>query len=436
VLKAEEKQMQVSVENVGKLERKLVVRLPADAYESTVRSRIADAGRNVRLKGFRPGKVPTKVIEQRFGAQIRGEAMSELVRTSFQQAVSEQKLRPAASPAISTSGEPVDGQIEYTATFEVLPEIGKLDVSTLAVTRTVAHVSESDVDTMVETLRQQRRAWSPVERAAQNGDMALFEFSAQGEGFTHERERVGTIIGSGAMSQDLEAALIGHVAGDEFDADVDFPADFRTAALAGKTASVAVKLMRVQEAKLPEIDSAFIASFGIAGGDVAKFRADVRANLERELSGMLAMRLKNEVVEKLIAAYPEIELPQGMIEAEARALHGQAQAQAQQQGQAFAADATAFTEMARRRVCAGVLIGELARQNDIRPDARRVAEMLATIASTYEEPAQVVELYQRDPQLMGGLQNRVMEDQVAEWVAAHAQTSEQTMTFNEAMRQS
>ncbi|MGH8090012.1 MAG: trigger factor, partial [Rudaea sp.] len=197
-----------------------------------------------------------------------------------------------------------------------------------------------------------------------------------------------------------------------------------------------VKLMRVQEAKLPEIDNAFIASFGVAGGDVEKFRADVRANLERELSGMLAMRLKNEVVEKLVAAYPEIELPQGMIEAEARALHGQAQAQAQQQGQAFAADVSAFLDMARRRVCAGVLIGELARQNDIRPDARRVAEMLATIASTYEEPAQVVELYQRDPQLMGGLQNRVMEDQVAEWVAAHAQTTEQSMNFNEAMRQS
>ncbi|HZW50706.1 MAG TPA: trigger factor family protein, partial [Rudaea sp.] len=138
--------MQVLVENVGKLERKLVVRLPADAYESTVRSRIADAGRNVRLKGFRPGKVPTKVIEQRFGAQIRGEAMSELVRTSFQQAVSEQKLRPAASPAISTSGEPVDGQIEYTATFEVLPEIGKLDVASLAITKATASVGESDVD--------------------------------------------------------------------------------------------------------------------------------------------------------------------------------------------------------------------------------------------------------------------------------------------------
>ena len=428
--------MQVSVENVGKLERKLVVRLPADAYESTVRTRIADAGRNVRLKGFRPGKVPVTVIEQRFGAQIRGEAMSELVRTSFQQAVSEQKLRPAASPSISTSGEPVDGQIEYTATFEVLPEIGKLDVAGLAITKHVAVVADADVDAMIETLRQQRRAWTPVERAARAGDMALFEFAAQGEGFAHERERVGTIIGSGAMGVDLENALIGHAAGDEFDTDVKFPADFRNAALAGKVANASVKLMRVQEAKLPDVDDAFIASFGIGGGDVEKFRADVRANLERELTGMLAVRLKNEVVEKLIAAHPDIELPQGMVDAESRALHGQAQAQAQQQGQPFATDVSAYMEMARRRVCAGVLIGELARQNDIRPDSRRVAELLATIASTYEEPAQVVELYQRDPQLMGGLQNRVMEDQVAEWVAAHAQTTEQIMTFNEAMRQS
>jgi trigger factor len=165
-----------------------------------------------------------------------------------------------------------------------------------------------------------------------------------------------------------------------------------------------------------------------------KFRSDVRANLERELKGMLASRLKNEVIQKLMDAHPGIELPQGMIDAEARALHQQAQAQAQQQGQTYTGDVAALNEMARRRVLAGVLIGELARQNDIRPDSRRVAEMLATIASTYEEPTQVVELYQRDAQLMQSLQNRVMEDQVAEWVAAHAQASEQQLTFAEAMR--
>lgn len=429
--------MQVSVENVGTLERKLTVRLPADSYESTVKSRLAEAGRNVRLKGFRPGKVPAKVIEQRFGAQIRGETMSELVRTSFQQAVDEQKLRPAVTPAISTSGEPVDGEIEYTATFEVLPEVGKIDVAALDIVKASAEVADKDIDEMIDTLRQQRRAWTPVEHGARDADMVLFEFGAQGDGFAYPqegRERVGTIIGSAAMSKDLEDKLIGHAAGDEFDTDIDFPADFRIAALAGKQANVTCKIVRVQESKLPEVDDAFVASFGIDAGGIEKFRADVRANLDRELRGMLASRLKNEVVQKLLDAYSDIELPKGMIELEARALHQQAQMQAQQQGQEFTGDAADFQEMARRRVTAGVLIGELARQNEIRPDSRRVAETLASIASTYEEPAQVVELYQRDPQLMGSLQNRVMEDQVAEWIAEHAHTSEQKLSFTEAMR--
>jgi len=429
--------MQVSIENIGALERKLTVRVPADAYESQVRSRIAEAGRTVRLKGFRPGKVPVKVIEQRFGAQIRGEAMSELVRTSFQQAIDEQKLRPAVAPSIATSGTPVDGQIEYTATFEVLPDLGKVDVASLAISKPVASVADVDVDTMIETLRQQRRTWLPVERGAQNGDMALFEFSASGDGFVFPaegRERVGTIIGSSAMSNGLEEHLVGHVTGDEFNADVAFPADFRIQALAGKQAKVSIKVVRVQEAKLPELDDAFLATFGITDGGIEKFRADVRANLERELKSMLGIRLKNEVVNKLIEAHPGIELPKGMVDAEARALAQQAEAQAQQQGRSFGADPSAFVEAARRRVAAGMLIGELARQNEIRPDSRRVAETLATIASTYEEPQQVVELYQRDPQLMNGLQNRVLEDQVAEWVATKAKTSEQQLSFSEAMR--
>jgi trigger factor len=426
--------MQVSIENVGNLGRKLTVRFPAESYESQVKTRLAEAGRTVRLKGFRPGKVPVKVIEQRFGAQIRGETMSELVRNSFQQAVTEQKLRPAVSPAISTTGEPVDGQIEYTATFEVLPELGKIDVASLAINKPTSAVADADVDTMIETLRQQRRTWTPVERGAQAGDMVLFEFSAKGEDFERANERVGTILGSGAMSKELEDKIVGHVAGGEFQSDVAFPADFRFADLAGKQAQAHVKIMRVQEAKMPEVDDAFIASFGISEGGMDKFRADVRANLERELNGMLASRLKNEVLQKLMDAHQGIELPQGMVDGEARALHQQAQAQAQQQGQTYTGDASAFMEMARRRVAAGLLIGELARQNDIRPDSRRVAEMLATIASTYEEPTQVVELYQRDPQLMQGLQNRVIEDQIAEWVAVHAQTTEQPLSFSEAMR--
>jgi trigger factor len=430
--------MQVSVENVGKLERKLTVRIPAGDYETQVKARLAEVARSVRLKGFRPGKIPPKVIEQRFGSQVRGEAISELIRTTFQEAVGQQNLRPAMAPEINTTGEPSDGQIEYTATFEVLPDVGQVDVGKLAISKPVAQVSDVDVDAMIETLRQQRRAWTPIERPAQAGDMVLFEYTAQAGDVRHPAEgadRSGTILGSGAMTAELEQQIAGHATGEQLSFEMTFPANFRVAALAGKPAQVGVRISRVQESRLPDIDDAFIALFGIQDGGMEKFRADVRANLERELKGVLTARLKADVVQKLVDAYPGLELPQRMVENEARGLAEQAQAQAKQQGQVtVAAVPESFQDIARRRVAAGVLVGEIARQNGVRLDNRRVAEALTSIASTYEEPQQVVELYQRDPNLMSSLQNRVLEDQVADWIAEHAQTTEQYLTFNEAMR--
>lgn len=430
--------MQVSVENVGALERKLTVKIPAGDYESRVKARLAEVGRSVRLKGFRPGKIPPRVIEQRFGPQVRGEAISELIRTTFQEAVGQQNLRPAMAPEIDTTGEPADGQIEYTATFEVLPEVGAVDVGKLSISKPVAQVSDVDVDAMIDTLRQQRRTWVPVERPAQAGDMVLFEYGAQAGATRHPAEgvdRSGTILGSGAMTVELEQQLAGKAAGEQIEFDMTFPANFRVAELAGKPARIEAKVSRVQEPRLPEIDEAFFKLFGIGEGGLEKFRADVRANLERELKGVLSQRLKADVVQKLVDAYPGLELPPRMVQNEARALAEQARAQAQQQGQpAPTATPESYEALARRRVAAGVLVGEIARQNGVRLDQRRVAEALATIASTYEEPQQVVELYQRDSNLMGSLQNRVLEDQVADWIAEHAQTSEQYLTFNEAMR--
>lgn len=422
--------MQVSIENVGSLGRKLTVRLPAQRLEDSVRTRVQEMVRSARLKGFRPGKVPTKVIEQRYGSQIRNEALSEMIGSSFQEAVSQEKLRPAVQPSIATTGRPDNGEIEYTATFEIFPEIGKLDVSNIEIVKPVASVSDADIDQMIETLRLQRRTWNQVERAAQTGDMVLFEYAAEGDGLRHPEsgmDRVGTLLGSDAFSKDLEDKLASRKAGDELTAKIDFPVGFRVPVLAGKAADVSVKVVRVQEPQLPEIDAAFAASFGVKDGGIEKFRADVRANLERELKGVLMGRLKAGAIDKLVDAHPELEVPQGMIENEANQLARQAGAQVQEA-------AAAYLPMARRRVTAGLLIAELARQNDIRLDPRRVSEALATIASTYEEPEKVVELYTRDPQLMSALQNRVIEDQVVEWMADHAKHSEQQLSFNDVMR--
>jgi len=422
--------MQVSIENVGKLGRKLTVRLPAQELEDKVRSRIQETGRSARLKGFRPGKVPTKVIEQRFGRQIRGEVLSEMIGSSYQEAITREKLRPAVQPAIQTTGTPTNGEIEYTATFEVMPEIGKIDISGLEIMKPTSSVTDADIDQMIETLRLQRRTFQPVERAAQAGDMVLFEYAAEAGGARHPVtgfDRVGTLLGSGAFLAEVENALVGHKAGDDFTVDATFPAAFREPLIAGKTAKVAIKVVRVQEPHLPAIDEAFAASFGIKEGGLARFREDVRANLERELRGVLMGRLKAITAEKLVDAYPEIDLPQAMIENDARQLARQANAQGDD---AF----VQFLPAARRRVAAGFLLAELGRQNEVRLDSRRVSEALASIASTYEEPEKVVELYTRDPQLMQGLQSRVMEDQVVEWVAEHAKLTEQSLSFNEVMR--
>jgi trigger factor len=432
--------MQVSVENTGKLERRLTISVPAEQYESQVRARIDQMSRSMRIKGFRPGKVPTKVIEQRFGREVRGEALSAILRDTFSQAVRQENLRLAGNPNIETTGEPEDGQIVYTATFEVMPEIGAVDVSALEVVRPTATVEDADIDTMIETLRKQRRSWTEVERPARAGDMVLFESWAMADGQRippEGVERSGTVVGSGALFADLERQLEGLATGDERTLRVAFPENYRVPTLAGKSAELTVTIKRVSEAHMPDVDADFIRGFGVASGDLEQFRKEVRANLERELKGALMVRLKRQVAEKLVAAYEHMEFPQRMVDAEAESLARQAEAQAEQAGQkGFKADPAQLREPARHRVIAAVLLGEIARQQNLRLDQARVREMMEAIASTYEEPEQVIELYRRDEQLMAGLQNRVLEDQVIDWIAEHARHSDQPLSFDEVMRPS
>ncbi|MFZ2237385.1 MAG: trigger factor [Dokdonella sp.] len=425
--------MQVSVENVGTLGRKVVVTLPADQLESKVRMRLQEMTKTAHIKGFRPGKVPQKIIEQRYGAQVHGEILSDLIGSSFQEAMTQENLRPAMQPSISTSGKADNGELQYTAEFDVLPEIPAIDVGSLEITRHVATVGDEDIDQMIDTLRQQRRNWNAVEHAAADGDMVLFEYSAQSGDERHPaegRDRIGTIIGSEALSKALEDKLIGLSADDEAEFDIDFPTEVRVPALAGKQAKVSMKVIRIQESQMPEVDVDFIKSFGVDDGSMEQFRLDIRANLERELKSMLMGRLKAATVDKLIDAHSTLDVPQSLIENEARALATQNAGQ----GKDRSVEIEPFMGSARRRVLAGLLLSELARQNDIKLDPRRVSEALMTIASTYEEPEQVVELYTRDPQLMNGLQARVVEDQVIEWIADHAKLNEQSLSFSEVMR--
>ena len=431
--------MQVSVEQVGSLERKMTIRVPSARIEQRVQERLRELGQTVRIKGFRPGKIPGKVIEQRYGQQVRSEALSDVVGSSFEQAVGENNLRPAMSPSIRRDDASSDSELVFTATFEVVPEIGKIDVSGLQLNRLTSEVGDSDVDRMIETLRQQRKRWAVVERAAAIGDMVLFEYSAiaDGQRFPVEgMERAGTIFGSGALPAAFEAALADAKADTTRAFSTEFPEGFRQPALAGKSADVELHVIRVQAAEIPDVDDAFAASFGVAAGGIAKFREDVRANLEREMRSALNGRNKVHAVEQMVRTYSGFELPKGMIDAEARAMLRQAVEQAQRAGRPEEAPASAdgFVDVAANRVRASLLLGEISRQSQMRLESHRVSEMLATIASTYEEPQKVIEMYQRDAQLMGGLRNRAMEDQVVDWVFSQAKVSDHPVSFQQLMQ--
>ena len=430
--------MQVSVESTGNLERRVTLSLPAGDVDDQVGGRLREMARTARIKGFRPGKVPTKVIEQRYGGQVRAEIVDGLLRQGMDQAVRENELRIAGAPQITQDAEAGEGELKYVASLELVPEFGDLDMTKLEVVRNTAEVTDADIERMLENLRQQRASWTKVERAAKTGDMVNLEAASildgarmPAEGF----EKTSTVLGSGGMYPEVETAIVGMQPGEEKTIDVTLPADWHMPQFADKTVTSTFKLVDVAEQVLPEVDAAFIRSFGVKSGDLEHFKTEIRSNLERELKGALMNRLRREVGEQLVAAYQDVELPPRLVENEARVLLANATEQARRQGQQVGAGIEAFQEAGRKRVLVALLVGEVARRNELRLEQARLNETMRLIASTYEQPEQVIALYRNDPQLMQGLQNRVMEEQVIDWIAERAQHTEQAIGFQEAIGQ-
>lgn len=431
--------MQVSVESTSGLGRRMKVVLPAQRFQDSYQARVRDTAKSANLRGFRPGKVPTNVIEQRFGAQLRGDVAMELVRESLALSMDQEKLRPAATPNVVIQSASPQDDFVFEATFDVYPEVGSIDVSTLDVVHETSAITDADVDQMIDNLKLQRRSWTEVERAAQAGDLVSFELSVTVAGKripAEGAERGATILGSGAVFADIETALTGTTAGHEASFTLNYPADFRDADVAGQAGAAQVKVLAVKEPSLPAVDADFVRSFGVASGDEAEFRREIRANLERELAAALSARLRSEVVNKLVAAHASFELPGMMVEAEAKALRSQAVENARRNGAQVPVEPPldGFMEGAARRVRAGILLEELARQNDIKLDPARVSQAISAIASTYEDPAEVLALYRKDERLAASLRSRVMEEQVADWVAGKAQTTQREVSFAEILK--
>ena len=423
--------MQVSIENTSALERRMTVQIPAEQVDSVVKTRLQSMTRTVRLDGFRPGKVPFKVVERKFGPQVRLEALGELISSTYQEAIQQQNLRPAGDPRIDPPRSEGGETLEYVATFEVYPEFEPAAVSDIKVNRPRAEVTDADVDGMLEKLRKQRVEWEPKEGAAALGDRLVIDFEGtiDGESFSgNKASNLPLELGSKTMIDTFEDQLVGAKAGEERTVEVTFPADYRFADVAGKPARFAVKVSQVQAPRLPELDDGFANSFGISEGGLDGLRTEVRRNMERELAQTIKNRVKRQVFDALLEQNA-IEVPKALVATEVDALARQAEQQGMQSG-----GREAFENEASRRVALGLIIGEIIRRNQLQVDPERVRAEVENLSASYEKPEEVVQYYYSNREALAGVQSYVMEDMVTDWVLDQAQVTEEPATFDSIMQ--
>lgn len=427
--------MQVSLEREEGLERTLRVEIPADRIDSAVNDKLSQLARNVRLDGFRPGKVPLRVVRNRFGGEVRQEVVSEIMQSSLQEAIGQQELRPAGAPSVEANDND-DGGVTVRATFEVVPEIEVKGLGGVDIEKPVAEVTDADVDNMVETLRKQRQTFNDVERPAAQGDQIVIDYVGRIDGEAFEGgsgEDTPVELGAGRMIDGLEEGMEGMAAGDTRTIDVTFPEDYQAAELAGKTAQFEVTAKAVQESQLPAIDEEFVHGFGIQSGDLDELRASLRQNMERELKQTLRTRVKEKVLNALLENN-DIAVPTPMVDEEIGRMREEMK---QRLGGQIPDDRLGddmFREEATRRVKLGLLLAEVIRRGELRADPERVQSQIEELASSYEDPAQVIQYYSENREARSGVEAMVVEDQAVDHLLAEAEVNEQPSDFDTVMQ--
>jgi len=429
--------MQVSLESGEGLERRLLVDLPAERVEAEMDKKLKDLARHVRLDGFRPGKVPMRTIKQRFGDQVRQETYGTLIQETLYEAASEHKLMPAGEPQIELREAAEQGGLGYTAIFEVIPEVKVGDLSGQSLSRPVAQVLESDIDAMIEKLRKQRTVWNEVDRGAQDGDTVHMDFKGKIDGELFEggsAENAPLVLGSGSMIEGFESGLLGAKAGDERTLKVKFPDDYRAEHLAGKEATFDVKVLKVAEPQLPELDEEFIKAFGVEDGTIESMRSDISKNMRHELKKKLDSITKERVMDVLIAANP-MDIPKAMIANEAERMKQQMLQDMEQRGQSSSMDlpASIFESQATRRVHLGLLVSEIMSAQQFKAEEDQLRETIAEFAESYEDPQEVIDYYLQDKSARAGIENLVLENHVVEWVLGQVKLADEEKAFSEVM---
>lgn len=426
--------MQVSVETGEGLERKVTVSVPADQIDQKVESKLKSMASKVKMDGFRPGKVPMKVVRQKYLGEAKSEVMSDMIESSYREAIIQEKLRPAGMPSISDVKLEEGQPFEYVATLEVYPDVEVAPVDKLTIEKDVAEVEQADVDKMIETLCKQRTAWNPVDRASQDGDQITVDFVGYvgDEAFEGgSANDVPVVIGSGSMIPGFEEQLTGKKADEEGELTVTFPEDYQAADLAGKEARFEFKVKQVAEPVIPELDAEMAKSFGVEDGDVEKLKADIRNNMERELKNNVEGMYKARVMDAIVDAN-DILIPKALVDEEISHMQQQMQQQGQQNIDNLPRDT--FEADATRRVKLGLLISKIIEENDIKLDKAVVEEKIKSAAAAYDDPQQYINYYTQNKQAMASIEALVLEEMVVDWISERATVNETKKSFDEVMK--
>jgi trigger factor len=427
--------MQVSVETIGTLERRMEIQVPAERVEKAIDERLQKMSRTVRLKGFRPGKVPVKVVRQQFGQQVRQEVLGDVMQSTFAEAVVQEKLTPASGPRIEPINLEQGADLKYRAVFEVLPQIQLKDVAELAVEQPEASVTEGDVDAMIQNLREQRPTFVAVEREARDTDRVTVDFDGTVDGQPFEGgkgENIPVVLGAGRMLADFEASLQGVRAGENKTIELTFPKTYGVAALAGKPARFEVAVKSVEERQLPELDDAFCRSYGVEEGGIARLREEVEENMKRELADAIRARVKKQVMDGLLTANP-LELPKTMVDQQVRELQYEAARRMGAQDASQVPPPEGFVEPARRRVALTLLVGEIIRAAGIQVNQSQVHARFEELAQQYPDAEATLQQLRASPQMRRQMEAAVLEDQVVDWIVERARTAKKASSFKELM---
>jgi trigger factor len=430
--------MQVSVETTQGLGRRLSITIKSEDITKAIDKELINTAKKVRIDGFRKGKVPLKVVEQRYGASILQDALSDLMQRNFIDAIIQEKLNPAGAPVYTPKEYKKGEDYTFTVEFEVYPEIKVKDLDKIEVEKPVAEVVDADVETMIETLRKQQGTWKTVEKAAEEQNRVILDFLGKVDGAEFEGGKAddfALVLGQGRMIPGFEDAIMGHKAGDEFDINVTFPESYHAENLKGKPAVFSAKLKKVEELELPELTEDVVKRFGIADGTIESLRAEVRKNMQRELNTTIRNKIKMQAIDGLVKNN-EVEVPAALVDREVDVLRQQAVTRfGGNVKQSIDLPKELFEAEAKRRVLIGLLFSEIIESNELKADETKVQSLIDEIATAYEDPKEVVDYYRKDKKAMDNIRSVALEDQVVDLLLASAKVTDKTYSFSELMNQ-